>query len=217
MELVTYKKFKTEEEAIPLLDILKLNEISYETENIASTVDITFTGGTELEDKIAIKLKATDFERVDSLFHKIAVDNLDLVDKDHYLFDFTNEELYEVLENYNEWSKTDFLLAQKILNDRGQGVSNEDVQELRNKKIESLRKAEKGHRGWLIFGFISAIFGGLLGICIGYHHFKFKKTIPTGERVYAYDVQTRKRGLQIFYVGIVALIFWIFIWLMDLK
>lgn len=217
MELVTYKKFKTEEEAIPLLDILKLNEISYETENIASAVDITFTGGTELEDKIAIKLKATDFERVDSLFHKIAVDNLDLVDKDHYLFDFTNEELYEVLENYNEWSKADFLLAQKLLNDRGQGVSDEDVQELRNKKIESLRKAEKGHRGWLIFGFISAIFGGLLGICIGYHHFKFKKTIPTGERVYAYDVQTRKRGLQIFYVGIVALIFWIFIWLMDLK
>ncbi|PXX95442.1 hypothetical protein DF185_22255 [Marinifilum breve] len=217
MELVTYKKFKTEEEAIPLLEILKLNVIPYETENIASAVDITFTGGTELEDKIAIKLKVADFERVDALFHKIAVDNLNLVDKEHYLFDFTNEELYDVLENYNEWSKTDFLLAQKLLNDRGQAVSNEEVQELRNKKIEKLRQAEKGHRGWLIFGFISAVFGGILGIFIGYHHFKFKKTIPTGERVYAYDVQTRKKGLQIFYVGVVAFVFWLFVWFLDLK
>lgn len=217
MELVTYKKFKTEEEAVPLVDILKSNDISYQTENISAAVDMTFTGGTELEDKIAIKLKAADFERVGALFHKIAMDNLDLVENDHYLFDFSNEELYEILENYNEWSKTDFILAQKILADRGQGVSDEEVQELRNKKIESLRKAEKGHRGWLIFGFISAIFGGLLGAFIGYHHFKFKKTIPTGERVYAYDAQTRKRGLHIFYVGVVALIFWVFVWFMDLK
>ncbi|MCT4602019.1 MAG: hypothetical protein N4A59_03795 [Marinifilum sp.] len=217
MELVTYKKFKTEEESVPLVDILESNDISYHIENIASAVDITFTGGTELEDKIAVKLKAVDFERVDTLFQKIVADNLDLVDKDHYLFDFSNEELYEVLENYNEWSKTDFILAQKILTDRGQNVSNEEAQELRNKKIEKLRKAEKGHRGWLIFGFISAIFGGLLGIFIGYHHFKFKKTIPTGERIYAYDAQTRKRGLHIFYVGIVALIFWIIVWLLDLK
>lgn len=62
MELVTYKKFKTEEEAVPLVDILKSNDISYQTENISAAVDMTFTGGTELEDKIVIKLNEFDFE-----------------------------------------------------------------------------------------------------------------------------------------------------------
>jgi len=216
MELVTYKKYKTEEEAISLIDLLKSNEIEYYAENISPAVDITFTGGTELEDKIAIKLKSSDFEKVDSLLSKIATDNIDLVDKDHYLFDFSNDELFEILENYNEWSKTDFVLAQKILNDRGEKISDDKIQELKNKKISELRQPEKGHKGWLIFGFISAIFGGLLGVFIGYHHFKFKKSIPTGEKVYAYDTETRRTGLRMFYVGSVAFIFWIIIWILDL-
>ena len=209
MEFVTYKKYKKEEEAIDLVDLLKSNDIDYQIENISSPVDITFTGGTELEDKIAIKLKSADFEKADSVLNKIATDNIDLVDKDHYLFDFSDDELLEILENYNEWGETDFILAQKILNDRGKNISNEKVQELKDKKIAELRKPEKGHKGWLIFGFISAIFGGLLGIFIGYHHFRFKKSIPTGEKVYAYDTETRRTGLRIFYIGIASLVIWI--------
>ncbi len=202
MEIVTYKKYKTEEEAIELIDLLKSNNIEYYVENISPSVDITFTGGTELDDKIAIKLKSTDFEKIDNILSKIATENIDLVDKDHYLFDFSDDELYEILENFNEWSKTDFILAQKILNDRGKNISNEKVQELKDKKINELRQPEKGHKGWLIFGFISAILGGLLEIFIGYHHFRFKKSIPTGEKVYAYDTETRRTGLRIFYVGV---------------
>jgi hypothetical protein len=217
MELITYKKFKTQEEANELIDLLKSNNIDYFVENISPSVDITFTGGTELDDKIAIKLKSTDFEKVDSLLNTIATENIGLVDKDHYLFDFSNDELYEILENFNEWSKTDFVLAQKILNDRGENISDEKVQELKIKKIDELRQPEKGHKGWLIFGFISAILGGLLAIFIGYHHFRFKKSIPTGEKVYAYDTKTRKTGLRIFFVGVIALIFWIIIWLIDFK
>ncbi|MCK4663414.1 MAG: hypothetical protein KAT68_11150 [Bacteroidales bacterium] len=217
MELVTYRKYRTEEEAIALIDILKYNDIEYYIENISPAVDITFTGGTELEDKIAIKLKSTDFEKIDSLLSKIATDNIDMVDKDHYLFDFSDDELFEILGNYNEWSKTDFVLAQKILNERGKDISDEKVQELKNKKISELRQPEKGHKGWLIFGFVSAILGGLLGIFIGYHHFKFKKSIPTGEKVYAYDTETRRTGLRIFYIGLIAFIFWIIIWILDFK
>jgi len=217
MELVTYRKYKSEEEASALLELLKLDNIEYSIENIASAVDITFTGGTGLEDKIAIKLQSSDFEKVDSLLNQVAVESFDLVDEDHYLFDFTDDELLEVLENYNEWSKTDYVLAQDLLKKRGKGVSDEKVQALKEKKIAALSKAEKGHKGWLIFGFISAVLGGFLGIFIGYHHFKFKKSIPTGERVYAYDAETRKTGLRIFYIGMIALLFWLFLFIVGLN
>lgn len=217
MEIVTYRKYKTEEEAISLIELLKAYDIEHYVENISPAVDITFTGGMGLEDKIAIKLKSIDFVRVDTLLSKIATDNIDLVDKDHYLFDFSDNELFEIIENYNEWGNTDFILAQKILRDRGKGISDEKVQELKNKKNAELRQPEKGHKGWLIFGFITAILGGLLGIFIGYHHFKFKKSIPTGEKVYAYDTETRRIGLKIFYVGMIVLPIWIVIWVLNLK
>ncbi len=215
MEFITYRKYKSEEEAFELIDLLKSNDIEYTAENIAPAIDITFTGGTELEDKIAIKLKSSDFEKVDSILNDIATENIDLVGKDHYLYNFSDDELFEILENYNEWSSTDFVLAQKILTDRGKQVSNEKVQELKDKKSAELRKPEEGHKGWLIFGYISAILGGFLGIFIGYYHFTFKKSIPTGEKVYAYDAKTRKTGLRIFYIGIVAFASWIIIWILD--
>ena len=215
MEFITYRKYKTEEEAILLIELLKSNDIEHYIEDISSAFDITFTGGTESEDKIAIKLKSADFEKVDNLLYKTAIDYIDLLGKDHYLFDFSDDELLEILENYDEWSKTDFILAQKILNDRGKNITDEKVQELKDKKIAELRKPEKGHKGWLIFGFISAILGGLIGIFIGYHLFKFKKSIPNGEKVYAYDTETRRIGLRIFYIGLIAFVFWIIIWIFD--
>lgn len=212
MELVTYKKYRTEEEAIELIDLLKSNGVEYYIENIApSVVDTTFTPGNELDDKVAVKLKPTDFEKADDLLSKVATESINLVDSDHYLFDFTDEELLEVLENFNEWSKTDFLLAQRILKERGKYITDEQIQELKEKKIAELRKPEKGNRGWLIAGYIFAFLGGLLGLFIGYHHYKFKKSLPTGERVYAYDAKTRGTGQRIFYIGLVSIIFWIII------
>jgi hypothetical protein len=158
MEFQTYKKYKTEDESIMLLDLLKSNNIEYQIENIAPSVDITFTGGGEgLQDIIAIKLKSEDFSKVDNLLNDIAIKSLDLIGKDHYLYNFTNDELLEILENYDEWNRSDFALAKKILKDRGKEIAEDKVQELIDKKNAELRKPEKGNKAWLIFGYISAI------------------------------------------------------------
>jgi hypothetical protein len=199
-----------------LLDLLKSNNIEYQIENIAPSVDITFTGGGEgLQDIIAIKLKSEDFSKVDNLLNDIAIKSLDLIGKDHYLYNFTNDELLEILENYDEWNRSDFALAKKILKDRGKEIAEDKVQELIDKKNAELRKPEKGNKAWLIFGYISAILGGFLGIFIGYYHFSFKKSLPTGEKIYVYDAETRKTGLQIFYIGIVSFVIWIVLKLME--
>lgn len=217
MEVLTYKNFKTEKEANELIEILKSNNIEYQVEYISPTVDTTFIGGTGLDDKIAIKISTYDFEKLDIILNKIATENINLIDKDHYLYDFTNEELYDILENFNEWSNTDFVFAQAILKERGINITDKQINELKHKKIIKLSQPEKGNKGWLIFGFISAIFGGPLGIFIGYHHFIFKKRTPTGVKVYAYDEETRRTGLRIIYMGIIGLAFWIIIWLLEFK
>jgi len=215
MTLVTYRVYKTEEEAIELIDLLNSNDIDCQVENIIPSFDITFTGGTGLDVKIAIKLNPTDFKKADNLLIQIATlatESLDLVNKDYYLFDFSDEELFEILENYNEWSITDYVLALKILNERGRNISNEQVQELKNKKINELRQPEKGKESDLIVGLIFALFGGLIGVIIGYHHYRFKKNIVADgslEKVYAYDTQTRKSGLWILSIALISIIFWL--------
>jgi len=209
LKLSTYRKYKTREDAIPLIEILELNDIEFLMDDISPTFDISFSGGNAFEDQVALKLKPNDFERVEILLNKIAEANIDLVDKDHYLFDFSNEELFEVLENYDEWGETDLVLSKKILIDRGQNITDAEILKLREEKNEKLRKPEEGRKWIIVAGYISSALAGPLGIIIGYHHFKFKKTIATGEKVYAYDTKTRKSGLNILYIGLISVGLWI--------
>ncbi|MHB1278751.1 MAG: hypothetical protein ACYC1Q_10165 [Bacteroidia bacterium] len=217
MDSATYKKYRSEEEALELIVLLKSAGIDYAVENLAPPVDITFTGGNQLEDKIAIKLSLADFERADLILRENATESIELIDKNHYLFGFSDSELIDILKNYDQWSMTDYLLAQKILEERGISISDEQLQDLKNKRIAEFSLPEKGHEGWLIFGFISAIFGGIIGILIGYHHFTFKKTIPTGEQVFAYDPETRARGKRIFTIGVVSFILWMLLSLIYIE
>lgn len=210
MEYITYKKFKSASEAEYLIEILENEKIEYYLDDIAPTYDITFTGGTDLEDKVALKVKQEDFSKIDKLLEEDAETEISSIDENHYLYQFSDDELVEILENFDDWGQTDYLLAQKILKDRGKEFSKDKIQKLKTLKIEKLKKPEKGNTGWFIFGFISAFLGGLFGILIGYHHYNFRKKIITGERVFAYDEKTRKQGFNMFILGIISLIFWIF-------
>lgn len=210
MEFLTYKKYKSQEESSFLTDLLEKNKLEFRVVNIAPSLDITFTGYNEFDDKIAIKLKPEDFIKANELLVKNADSVIDTLDKDHYLFGFSDEELIEILERFDEWSETDFLLAKKILLQRGHKITSENIEKLRCDRIEELKQPEKGQKGWMLFGFICAAFGGLLGIFIGYFHFRFKKRILTGERVYAYDLKTRKLGLRMLIIGAISLSIFIF-------
>ncbi len=212
MELVTYQKYRTVEEAAEMVHLLKDNNIDYYIENIAPSIDITFTGGTELEHKIAIKLYQNDFDRVDKLMCNIAANSIDLVEEDHYLFEFTDDELFDMLKKYDEWSKTDLILARKILKDHGKDITDKQIEELKKDRIKELKKPDKGSAFWLTIGFLFATFGGIIGMFIGYYHFRTKKTLPNGDRVLIYNKRTRKVGLYIFCIGIISLITGILLW-----
>ena len=213
-KFITFQRFNSIEEAEGLISALKDNGLNVQIEDASPPVDITFSGNT-LQNEIRIKGRQSDFETANQILEKQAEQLVDKFSDDHYLYNFTDDELIEIIEKPDEWSKEDYLLSQNILNGRGHKISKEKVEELRQKRIDDLRKPEKGHTGWLIFGFISAILGGLLGIFIGWFHWTFKKTDPTGQRVYAYNEQTRKTGQRIFRIGLVSSIIWIIGWIQE--
>jgi hypothetical protein len=207
MEFVTYKKYTSADEAAYLVTLLALNKIEYRMEDIPAEVDLP-AGSSEMEYKVEVKLKPEDFEIVEKLLSDEAIQDIDEVDKDYYLFEFTDEELTDIVINFDEWSPSDYNLAQKILKERGKEISKEKVDEYREKKLEILRKPLKGSQGWLIFGYISSLFGGFLGIFIGWSIITSRKTLPNGEVHHTYDEQTRTSGKNMFYLGVVAFIIW---------
>jgi hypothetical protein len=134
---------------------------------------------------------------------------LEHVSPDHYLFQFTDQELYDVLGKPDEWNELDYKLSAKILKDRGKEVDEQTIKKLKQDRINALATPERGGDLWIAIGYVSALCGGFLGIFIGWHLSSFKKTLPDGRRVKAYTPSARQHGSIILFIGLVVLISWI--------
>jgi hypothetical protein len=206
-QYLTYKKFYTLDEAQELLDILKQNNISGQIQD--DTIrKADFTVLDDNSPKVAIKLRPEDFPVVNSLLGEQAKKQVDLseADKDHPLFTFTNDELLEVVMESDSWSAYDVALAKEILVKNGIVVSEAMEGVFKEKRLKELAKFEPAGSAWTIFGYVSALLGGILGIIIGWNLWKSKKTLPNGERLYTYSDKDREHGIRIVIIGVVMFV-----------
>jgi hypothetical protein len=199
---VTFWKFNTIEESKELTDALSQNQIHYIIENDSPDVDLTFTGN-QLEKEFHVKISKNDFNKAYEILEELSVNNTPIDDKnkDYYLFEFSDDELMEILENYDEWSIYDYKLAQRILKERGKEVDKTRLEQLKKDRLDLLRVPKKAVKGWLIFGLVFSIFGGLTGIIIGWYHLSVK-TLPDGERVFIYEDNIRRLSKILLYTGL---------------
>ena len=138
------------------------------------------------------------------MLQQISLSQIDSVDKDYYLFNFTDLELMEVITKRDEWGHLDFILAQKILKERGKEIKPEVVELLKKQRLEELAKPEENQKAWIYAGYITAVLGGFLGIFIGWHLSTYKKTLPNGDRVYGHSQSDRKHGNRILIIGVIC-------------
>lgn len=202
-----FRKFPDMEQAQELVATLESHGIEAKLLDNSPDVDITFSGNT-LQNEVQVFVKQDDFDQAYDLMEKLAVNMLDETDADHYLFEFTDKELFEVLEKPDEWSSFDHQLAQKILKDRGQNVNDELVNSLRKQRIEELAKPERSAKKWIYLGYSWAVLGGLFGMIIGWQLMNQKKTLPDGRKVYAYSEGDRVHGRFMFRLGAISLPIW---------
>ncbi|UZR97297.1 hypothetical protein [Chondrinema litorale] len=199
---LTFRRFGNLEDANTLVEVLKTNNIEYEVEDASPTFDITFSNN-KLLNEYYVKLKQTDFESTEKLLVDTSDISIEDLPKDYYLFDFTDEELIEILIKPDEWNAVDYKLSQQILISRGKQIDEEFISTLKKKRNEELSKPEKSNSSWRNAGYIFAFLGGLLGVFIGWHLATFKKTLPNGERVYVYSESDRKHGKYILIMGVI--------------
>ncbi|MFD0766368.1 hypothetical protein ACFQZI_16015 [Mucilaginibacter lutimaris] len=119
---ITYKKFNDIALAQELADVLNRHEIPYEINEESTLFNPTFYADETAKD-YAVKINANDFIKVNEILKVEESKSIDTAEVDHYLYDFTNEELLDLISKPDEWSQYDNLLAVKILKERGVNVT----------------------------------------------------------------------------------------------
>lgn len=204
-DFVTFQRFNDKAAALALAETFRENGIVYGLEDVSENFDVSFANN-EINKDFRIKLKPADFERADNLLLQLAEKDLENIDPGYYIFNFSDEELKEIVEKQDEWSSLDFLLAKKILKERGIEVNVGQIQMLKEKRLEALAEPEESPKVLIVAGYILAVVGGLIAIIIGAYLRTHKKTLPNGERVFGYAASDRAHGERILIIGILALI-----------
>lgn len=200
---IAFRSFPTLIQAKELETLLKENNIETILGDNLPPIDITFSGSS-LQNQYEVKIDASDFQKAELILEKQTENLLETVDPDYYLLSFTNEELYEILLNSDEWNVFDYKLAQKLLNERGKTIDPDMLASLKKERLKILAKPEENQKPWIIAGYIFSVLGGGIGIVIGYSLWKSKKTLPNGERVYSYSAEDRKHGKTIFFISLIV-------------
>ena len=208
MELVPYKKFYDSENVIQLAAFLNENGVPCSITEDRENLEAIY-GKKTFKQQYTLNIKKADFEKAEELLLSQSRRQLETIDENHYLFSFTDQELYEILTKPDEWLEFDVLLAQKILKDRGNPVEEATVDRLKKERIQELAKPEKENAVWIFLGYFFAFMGGLLGIFIGWQLRTYKKTLPNGERIYGYSMEYRNHGDRIVMIGIIMMIVWL--------
>lgn len=202
MEFLTYKKFTEQDQVNTLIKLLEENTIEFKTAEDRESLDSLY-GNNHFSHHYYIKIRQKDFAKVDSLLLEINERELDTVDKDHYLYEFNDDELFDLLSKPDEWNELDYQLAKRILRERGKDVSSDIIQLLKAQRLNELAKPEESAKTWIYAVYIFSLLGGLIGIFLGISLSTDKKTLPDGRRVYTYSQEDRTHGNRIVIIGIV--------------
>jgi hypothetical protein len=204
-EFITYQKFSDVALANAMAEQLDNHHIQYLIAEESFDFDPAFRMNNALKE-YAVKIKSTDFEKATQALKDDESTDVAEIDTDYYLYVFTNDELMEVVTKADEWSAFDNVLALKLLAERGISISDKEIAEINEKRIEELRAPDAPQTFYIVIGYLAALLGGILGIFIGWHLSNYKKTLPNGDRVYDYNETDRAHGKRIFYLSIVIFI-----------
>jgi hypothetical protein len=206
-EYLVFRRFSDKNEALVVSELLRLNDFVFLLEDSRVSFDPTFSFN-ESRLEYFIKLAQKDFSRADSVLLEHAKKQLNQVEDTYYLFSFTDSELLDVVAKRDMWSNMDYVLALRLLQERGHEINEETLSRYSHERLIDLAKPTKSGKDIIFIGYVTAIWGGVIGLIIGWHLSTHKKTLPNGQNVFTYTRMNRIHGQVIFCISaLVAFIF----------
>jgi len=203
--ILTFQKYNDPGLARAIGEMLGKAGIEYQVEGEHLHLDQAIVGNTS-QPLIYLKIPPADFVRAHAVLEDYYEGQLQDVDPDYYLFSFTDPELLDILAKPDEWGHFDYVLARRLLIDRGYDITPELTDQLKAQRLAELEKYEDADLGKT---------GPLLGMgaMSGYAVANQKKILPDGREVHTYSPAVRKRGRIIFIIGVVAAVLYL-LWML---
>ena len=208
-----FQSFFEEKDGLALRDLLLENGIDARLEKTRYTLGPFVTGDSN-DASFHLKIRNTDFGKANGILNEYISKNLADVDADHYLHSFSDEELREIIQKPDEWSKQDYVIAKTLLQERGVSITEQEVQEARTTRMTELRTPDKIEGLPIILGYIAVFLFFPYAIFYGLLISTSKKVLPDGSKVYIYDEKTRSHGRTMFGISLAVLISFVFIFIL---
>ncbi|EAY27234.1 hypothetical protein [Microscilla marina] len=120
----TFQTFFSQDEAQAFIDFFEENNIRHIFErnytiepNAEQAASILIKPGESLQNEWVLKIHAADVVKADYLLQQ-EVEKVTEVPKEHYLHQFDNQELKDIVQKPNEWNRQDVHFAQLLLKQR---------------------------------------------------------------------------------------------------
>lgn len=204
-QFLTYSKFHTRQEAAELTQLLDNAGIPFQVDLDTTLLDKIYIGE-NLDPSVAVRIPSNQFEAVNTLLKAEAETQIQHAHPDHYLFDFSDQELIEVVQQPTEWNHFDLALATKILTDRNVRVPSMPVQDMKAPAAYPLRLELQ----WIIMGYVLSLIFAWAGIIAGMITIIASRALPTGEKVKMYDAYTHNHATIMIVIGVLRTLYFLF-------
>jgi len=191
----TYQTFFILREAEEMQELLLLHDIVCIIEDDAPGFDPSFANN-QFSREFRLKIKAEDFTKADLLLEEQFEQSSEEIGNDYHLLQFTDLELFDILEQPDKWSRFDYFMARKILANRGLPVDEETLKNILNKRMAELSQPKRAKRIQIFRAYFWALAGGFLGLIEGASLLN-TKTLPNGQQAKVYDAWSRAHGIII--------------------
>ncbi|MEI7470606.1 MAG: hypothetical protein WCJ85_00005 [Chitinophagaceae bacterium] len=202
-DFILYQKFTDLESAEEFASELNKNGIEYHLEDNNHSYVKVF-GYTQIDIAFGVSIKEQDFSKAELVLETYYNEQIKGIDRSYYIFEFSDQELNEIISNPFDWGRLDYQLAKHILKERGLEVSDYEIRSIKTEKIIELSQKEKASNIKIICGYILAViipyFGIFMGLTIKYN----RKILPTGEKFYINTDQDRKHGQKIIMISVIS-------------
>jgi hypothetical protein len=199
---LSFRNFLVREEAEAMAELLRNGGLRATFQDNSSLQDPLFSGS--VLPSFHVLLPSAEFEKAEVLLTQKMGTGTDDVPVDHYLNEFSDKELMDILMSSDEWSAMDLGYAKRLLQQRGKVVPEELILAARDSRLRMLRAPAPSQTAFIVLGYASALLGGLLGIAIGWYINTAKKTLPNGEQIPLYNAKDRKHAARLFWIGVVV-------------
>ena len=201
------------EPAEDLKDFLVQNEVDATIYNNKPKADITYNNYALLDISYDVLINPQELKKTQGLMHDWAlkqIEDLKLIDDtEYYLHNLSNKELYSIVFNQDDNSEIDYLLSIQILKKRGLTLDQDLLDVIKEEKLSSTNQHYGEVKSFILTAYIFAFLGGVVGIIMGHHFWKSRKTLPNGEKMFIFDEKVRSHGSTIFYLGLFCITLWL--------